>query len=351
MKKLTYNLLIAFVLTTFGVQANNDIYEKKTKETYKVNTETVFEITNKFGNINIVNTNDANITIEAVVRVENASKEKANDIFEQIKINISKNELTNKIKAITEFDKLKLKRVNLEINYTVKMPSYLQTNLKNKYGDVNIDQITAKSKIQVKYGSLNLNKLNDDNTKPLSFIQLEYCDNSKINEFNWGNLIVKYSDVTVKNGKALIVLSKYSDLKINNFSSVIVNGAYDDYEIDNVKNLVMETKYSDIEIENLQKKLSIINKYGEISISKIDKNFKDINIESVYADVEIKINKPAEFYVEGEVSYADFDCDNIKIYERIKDGNSTQIKGRVGGNKENKSKVYVKSRFGDVEIE
>lgn len=351
MKKLNYNWLILLMLLSFNVSAQKNLFEKKYAENYSVNRDTKFEISNKFGNITIVNTEDNSINIEAVISVKGTSKEKAEDIFEKINIHISKNETLNLVKAVTEFESLKLRNIVLKIHYRIQMPSYLQINLQNKYGDVTINELMNKSFIKIKYGSLNLKKLNDNNEKPLSTIELEYSDNSNIGEFNWGQIILKYTDVEIKTGKALILLSKYSKLNVGNFSSIIINGSYDNYKINQAKNLVIETKYSDTEIKNISKKLNIINKYGDISVEHILKDFSEVSIESSYADIELGIDKNATFEIESEIKYADFECERINISKRIKEDNEILIKGKVGNSKTSKSKVYIKSKYGDVEIE
>ncbi len=220
MKKLAYNILVALLLLSVGAVANDNVFVRKIEpKTYQVNKNTLFEIIHKFGNIDIENTDDNSITIEAEIEIKNASQSKANDIFDKININSSKT--GNTVKAITEFEQMKLRNIKLEINYKVKMPKYLRINLQNKYGNVFINQLANKSNIYVKYGSLSLNSLQDNSDKPLSVIELKYCDNSEIDEFNWGKLIVSYSDITINKGKAVIVLSKYSDVNVSNFSSVV----------------------------------------------------------------------------------------------------------------------------------
>lgn len=350
MKKLNYNWLIFLVLLSFSANAQKNFFEKKLTENYSVNRDTKFEISNKFGDITIVNTEKESIHIEAVISIRAKSKEKADEIFDNINIHISKNETLNLVKAVTEFESLKLNNIELKIHYHIQMPAYLQINLQNKYGDVIINELANKSFIKIKYGSLNLKKLSDSNEKPLSTIDLKYSDHSNISEFNWGQIILKYTNLEIKKGKALILLSKYSKLDIGDVSSLIISGGYDSYKINQVRNLVIETKYSDTEVKNLSKKFNIINKYGGISVKNISKNFSEVSIESSYADVELGIDKKATFEVEAKVKHADFECDRISINKRVRSNNETLIKGKVGNNKTNERSIYIESKYGDVEI-
>ncbi len=351
MKKLVFNIIIALAFSSLKVNAQNDVFVKHIQPvTYKVNEQTKFDIANKFGNITIENSDNPNITIEVKIEVKNSTKKKADEIFNKIKINIAKED--NIVKAYTEFEQFTLKNIKLDVNYNVKMPSYMALNLRNKYGDVFIGEVRNKTEIHVKYGSLNLGRLLDGNEKPLSVVQLEYCDNSTIEEFNWGKLVMKYSDVSVRKGKALIVLSKYSDLKISNFASLVAESKYDDFTIKNIKNIVMDAKYSDVEIDGLHRKLDLVNKYGDISVDNVSPMFKYINIESAYADIDVDFSKKSNFIIDVKCTYCDLDYDNIYVQKRIKDTHTEHIIGISGdADSPRKGEVFIESKYGDVDIE
>lgn len=347
MRALNYSILaIVFLLLGYTTSAK-DKYDKKFHESYDVNKETLFDISNKYGDIIIENTQDNLITIDAEIIVEANSEEQANKVFEKISIQISKS--ANTVKAVTEIDDLKLNNVDLEINYTVKMPAFMAIKLLNKYGHVTINELHGKSNIAVKYGSLNVNKITDGNTKPLSSVQLGYCERSQINEFNWGTLVVKYSKVEVNSGKALVVSSKYSKVSIGNFSSVVAEAGYDDYKVGNVMNFILESKYSDINVQSIQKKFILDNKYGNVTVYKIPDGFAEISVISKYAGVDLGIETGASYLLDASARYADIHYNDLKVKERIKESNSITIKGKAG-EKETESKVKIQSEYGNVDL-
>ncbi len=347
MRVLNYSIL-AVVFLLFGLTVSaKEKYDKKFHEVYDVNKETLFEISNKFGDIKISNTTENKITIDAEIVIEYVSKEKADKIFEKIKVNISKN--GNTVSAKTEIDNISTNNASFEINYVISMPAYLAINLTNKYGDVTINELEGKSNLAVKYGSLNVNKITDGNTKPLSTIQLGYCERSQINEFNWGKIIIKYSKIEVLKGKALAISSKYSEVKLGNFSSIVAEAGYDDYKLNTVNNLVMNAKYTDINVERVNNKFNVENKYGNISVENIDDGFESINVISKYANVELGISSSASYYLNASTRYADLKHNELKIKERIKESNSYSVKGKAGS-KETKAKVTVESEYGNVDL-
>lgn len=347
MRALNYNFLAIVLVFLSNIVFAQDEYEKKFHESFDVSKDDTFEISNKFGNIAIENVSTNTLTIDAEIIVKSKSQDKADKIMESISIQIQKN--GNIISAITELDNIKTNNASFEINYRVQMPAYLNLNLSNKYGSVNINELHGKSNLAVKYGSLNVNKIMDGNEKPLSSVELGYCERSSIKEFNWGKVIIKYSKLEIDKGKALVISSKYSQLELGEFSSVVAETGYDGYKIGTINNLIMEAKYSKIEVENLTKKFKIENKYGNIEVKNIPAGFEDIDVVSRYASVDLGIAPDAKYWLDAKSSYADVKYNDIKITERIREDHGTEIKGTVGGT-DSTAKVTVRSEYGDVDL-
>ncbi len=347
MRALNYKFLAIVLLFLTSNSFAQEEYKKKFHETYDVTKESLFNITNEFGNIVIENTSNDQITIDAEIVVKARSQEKADKIIEKISVSIKKD--GNTITALTELDNIKSNNSDFEINYKVQMPVYLSINLVNKYGYVTINELHGKSNIAVKYGSLNANKILDNNDKPLSSIELGYCERSSIKEFNWGKVIIKYSKLEIEKGKALVISSKYSQLELGNFSSVIADIGYDGYKIGTINNLVMTAKYSNVEVNTLTKIFKIENNYGNIEISNIPAGFESIDVSSKYASVELGIASDANYILDAKSSYADIKYTNLNITERIKENHSTEIKGSVG-KPNSESKVLIRSEYGEVDL-
>ncbi len=347
MKTLNYKILVVVLFIASGVLKAQEQYDKKFHEKYSVNKSSTFDISNKFGNIKIENTTEDSIRIDAEIVVKTSSKEKADKIIDKISVTITKT--GDLISAKTELDDISSKNSSFEINYHISMPAYLNINLVNKYGKVDINELEGKSTLSVKYGSLNVNKIMDGSDKPLSAVELGYCDGSRINEFNWGKIIIKYSKLEVEKGKALVISSKYSQLELGQFSSIVAEAAYDDYNINRVINLVINSEYSNIEVENLANIFKSDNKYGDVKISKVPIGFENIDVKSKYAQIDIGIATEASYNLEATCKYADIKYENVTISERTKDDFSIELKGK-SGNLESKSMVKIQSDYGDVDL-
>lgn len=80
---------LIIITVTFGLLAQNS-QMKTIKKDFPVNANTKFELSNKYGNVNIVNTTDPTLTIEVNVKVNVRDKERGAAILEMVKIEISR---------------------------------------------------------------------------------------------------------------------------------------------------------------------------------------------------------------------------------------------------------------------
>lgn len=347
MKAFNFKLITLILVSLTNFSFAQESFNKKFHEAFDVEKTSLFEISNKFGNIQIENTDQSLITIDAEIIVKTSNQEKADKIMNKIKVTIVKT--GNLVSAKTEMDDINSNNTDFEINYHVTMPAWLAINLNNKYGDANIDELHGKSNLSVKYGSLKVNKIIDGNDKPLSTVELGYSDHSNIGEFNWGKVIIKYSKLSIDSGKALVIASKYSKLELGNFSSVVGELGYDELKISEVNNAVLVSKYTDIEIEKLTSKFKIENKYGDIEIEKIPAGFESIDVVSQYADIRLRIAADASYQLNAKASYADIEYENVKISQRVKEDFSYEIIGQVGDNPGNAT-VKIISDYGNTDI-
>jgi len=347
MKTLNYKILAFFILLSAAAFAQK--IDKKINKQFDANKNTNLIVSNSFGNVIIQNTNSNSITINVEIKVDAHTQKKAEKIFEKISVELTKS--GNTVKAITNINNISSNNSNFEINYTIVMPSYINTDLNNKYGDVIINELTGKNTINVKYGSLNANRIIDDNTKPLTYIELGFCSKSKINEFNWGKIIIKYSELQIDKGQAIVVSSKYSELTLGNFSSIVSECSFDDYKIEEVTNIVMNARYTNITIRNIKNKLDITNKYGDINIKYIAPTFNKINIDSRFTNVNVDVDENAEYKMQLSAGYGDIDIDvsNFVTVKRIKSDFNISISGYKG--KETATPfINISSEYGDIDI-
>ncbi len=320
-------------------------YTKKFHEQYSINHSTKFEIINKFGDININNWDKDEISIDATITVKLSNKNKADKIFDKIDVTISKE--GNIVKAVTEIND-KIHNSDFSIDYVINTPSYINIQLYNKFGSVYIEELTGKSNISVKYGNLKADKIFDNNTKPLSEINLGYCNKANITEFNWGKIFIKYSKIYIEKSKAVIIVSKYSKVNIERSSSIVAESSYDSYNLGMIQNLVIESKYTDVNIEKIEKLIDIESKYGNYRIDEVPAKFTSIKVVNKYGKINIGISPEASYKLDAYLKYADIRYPESRV-SRIKNNTELKVTGKIGKHA-TKSTVNISSQYGNVNL-
>lgn len=344
---LVFFLLSGNIFATINKDESSlsEEYTKKFHEQYTINHSTKFEINNKFGSINIKNWDKDEISINATITVKSSNQDKADKIFKKINVTISKE--GDLVKAITEIND-KIHNSNFSIDYVVNTPSYINIELYNKFGSVYIEKLVGKSNISVKYGNLRADKIFDNNTKPLSEINLAYCNKADIGEFNWGKIFVRYSKIHIEKSKAVIIVSKYSKITIDRSSSIVAESSYDSYNLGMIQNFVVEAKYTDFDIDEIGKLIDLDSKYGNFSIDEVPAKFTSIKVINKYGKINIGISPDASYKLDAYLKYAKIRYPEGRV-SRIKNNTELKVTGKIGKHA-TKSIVNINSQYGNVNL-
>jgi len=366
MKKLKYNLLILLVLQVLiaakPVQAENFEAKKEYHKNYPVTANTSLDITNKYGDITIKDWDKNEISIDVIIKVTSSTKEKAEKKIKNIDVVFTEENGT--IKAVTEIDEnfnnnaiftinvidSNSKNQSFSIDYVINMPKDLKLKLKNKYGDIFINNIQGKSTIVLKYGNLKANKMMFDDSKPLSTISLAYSDANIINS-NWIEMTADYSDISIDNNTALILASKYSDIKVGKSVAVVCNSKYDDYKLGNIGNFVTTSKYTDFKIDELADKFDVDCDYGDIKVKVMKSDFTKIKIITKYTDVSIPLSKNSNYTIKGNIKYGDIKLNSgFEKLNKSDESFETIVDGVFGKDGSQKATITIRSEYGDIDL-
>jgi hypothetical protein len=353
-KEKSFATLI-MISVTFGLLAQN-IQTKIIKKDFPVNANTKFELSNKYGNVNIVNTTDPVLTIEVNVKVNIRDKEKGAAILEMVKIDISQE--GDIVRAETQleddfsrmFHGFNMGDGGLEINYSVSMPKTVPLSLSNKYGNVFVDELTGTSTLDIKYGKLTANKIIHDSKEPLSKVYLSYS-NGTIQETKWLELDIKYSKINITQSKALAVMSKYSKVYVTNGSSIVSESKYDTYEIGKLNNFITTAGYGHFTISELSGKLQLETKYTDVIIDRISSGFESIKVTNSYGTYKLGIDPGSSYKLNGYGKYCDIVYpQNGARVNRFDENSEMKVNGVIGGNGNPSAEVSVNSHYGNIRL-
>lgn len=339
--------ILFFLLTIFATTVKADEFKKEYKKTFSADDNTTVTINNRFGQVVIKDWNKNSVDIKVVVEVDENNREKAEKVFQKIKILIEKE--GNNIKGITELDG-SFNNVDFKINYEVHMPAHLRLTLEHRYGDVFVSKLTGVIDITVKYGNFTGNQLLNGKTDPKSQLVLAYS-NGTLEECNWLKLLLSYSNMEIDEGRALMMVSKYSKFEVEKSSSIVVNSKYDSkFEVGSVNNFVCEGKYSNYDIGLVKDKLIITSKYSKIDVDEVPAGFENIKIKTEFGNADIDIDSNATYTLDAEIDYGAIYYPDTNRMQVEKTNTSKSVKGVIG-NGASKSKVSIKARYCNVDLE
>ncbi len=285
-------------------------------------------INNQFGRVVIHTWAKNEIKVDVEVKAFEASDSDAAKLLETVNITYSR--LNNVISFKTTFEKTNMnvwsrvkngkeERRGVQVNYEIYMPAKNALDITNRYGSTVVPDFAGPVNISSSYGSLTAGRLDN----PANQVKVSY-GSASMSDYANGNLAVSYGSLKLTNADKVNAIIKYSGAKISKLSH---GGNF-------------ELSYA-----------------GGFRIDEVDKNVKNLNINSSYSGVTLGIDETADFNFDVTVSYAGFNFNNQKMNlvsqltdaDKAKSWSPTKnYKGSMG--KGSDSKITIKSNYGGVKF-
>ena len=199
--KLAFKLIAAIFVISILSAGTTVIAEEKTKEyneKWAASSVQSLEITNKFGEIKVINEGGSEITINVVITVEARDEKRADDLLDKINVEFKKSGST--VKAVTTIESNFKSQRKFSIDYVVNIPPDKNLKIANKYGNTIVNELTGNGDFNIQYGNFSANELTGENIK----IELAY-GNANIGSAGNINAQVKYSPISFGEIKKLIL--------------------------------------------------------------------------------------------------------------------------------------------------
>ena len=347
MKTIRLNIILLILIMLPGIViAGGDgkvTKERKISKTYVVNSNAGLEIDNKYGQIYVTTWDENKTSIEVMIRVSAKSEETVDKRLNSIDIQFDA--LKTLIKAKTLIGNFSGRNVNMEINYTIRIPKNGSINLDNEYGAIKLGVINGDSNIRCQYGNLNADELNSNT----NIIRIEYCGKSTINYMRTGDVKASYSDFMLTKGNILKINSEYTNMNITDINDINFRTDYGDLKIVNGNKVNGSNDYSSFRIASLSGQLNLTTNYGDINISRVEKSTKNIAINSTYTNVTVKHDDSYSFDFEYKLEYGNLTgTTGLKFTEKKEKDFSSYYKGYYMNSGENR--MYIKAEYGNISL-
>ncbi len=300
-KSIRWLLLLA-LLTGTTVSAQDHKSKKNLSRQFPATRETTLDIENKYGKIQVVSWEEDIVAIDVEIRVSEASESKLEKLKEDISIDFTgtANYIIVKSKFKSESGLLasELKSVshtlsgtnkNVEINYLVKVPPYLDVVLNNKFGDIYLDDHGGDVEIGLSNGALKANRLEGNANITLNF------STGMIETLGSATLKMSYSDLTLSEAGQLDITSKSSTLKADSINVLKINSRRDKLYFQKVEYFYGESNFTEIWIYDFLRETDLNLKYGKLTVENVLPAFSKIDLKSEFTDVTLMFDKQCQY--------------------------------------------------------
>jgi len=345
--KITIIILLATLVV--GLKgANINEYTRVINKEFNVNSDAQLTVSNKFGSIHCTNWDKNVVAFEVKVIVEAANDNMAAKILEKINVNFTGT--PSLVEALTMIEEMHNSgKSRFQVDFNISLPSSLSIDLTNKFGDIYVNEASGKARINLSYGNLDVNKLdNSDN-----LIELKFCSSAKVRSIKGAVVNLKYSTLDIDYAGSLRLDSKYSNLNANKIVALNVSFEGGEVDVKNSSSVESRSKFSDIDIDRVEQSLNLDIQYGSCSVKDIGSGFTSISIKNKYADVHVRLPEGSVYNLDALLKYCelDFPEDNSSLNFRSVTPTSSEFRGVVGSrDAKPKASVVVRSDYGSVSL-
>ena len=289
-------LLALLPLTLASAQDYTDT--RNVSRSFPVSHETTLEVHNKYGKIQVATWDKDSVAIEVDISLTESSSKKLKKLKEGIVIDFTgaksyiiaktviKSEsgrIASELKSIGNTISGSNKRI--EINYMVYLPAYMDVVLKNKFGDIYMDDLDGRCDIELSNGVLKANRLMGNSSISLSFA------NGMIKSLGSANLKLSYSDLVLNEVSQLDMSSKSSKLNVDSVNVLKIDSRRDKLYFKHVEYFYGKSNFTQIWVYDFLRECDLYMKYGELTVEHVMPDFSKIYVESDYTDMTLYFDR------------------------------------------------------------
>ncbi len=169
--------------------------EKIIEHTYSISSNDAVYLDNQFGNIEINHWSKNEVKIYVVITASGTTADKAQQILDNI--HVSHRQSSGRVSVETKIDNNSKnknndsKKTGFNILYTISMPNSNPLNLKNSFGDIELDDHSGEVEINLQFGNLSAGKLSNLNELDLQF------GKGEVDQLSGGHLNIQFSSIDV----------------------------------------------------------------------------------------------------------------------------------------------------------
>ncbi|WP_425236955.1 hypothetical protein [Ulvibacterium sp.] len=270
---------------------------KQLSESYEMTNSGELYLENKYGDVTVTGWDRDNVSITVDITVTHRKKENAKNLLDRISLNTREIEnfitVTSEIaekstgffaKYFNKANPFDFDRSNVQIDYTIQLPSNAELDITNKFGDIIIGDWSGKLKANVEHGDVWINKDINNADVVLKYGKL------RTKTVNYGNIRIKNGSLDVEESRDLRINSSGTDIEIDRVSSLEIYSSKDEITIEEVGAVHGDLRFTNMQLNNVDEQINLTMKIADFRVSKVQNPDAVIVIDQESSEVSLTIS-------------------------------------------------------------
>ena len=353
--KAVFNILIIFVLVSPLVGQVRQ--ERDFNQVFATKTNDRVEIINKYGEVIVRTWDSDSVRFDVIVRAEGKNSDVVNKSMERVDVRFRK--VGSIISAVTSVSKGRgffsnvvsevegvMGSNKLKIDYQIWMPKGVLLSVENKFGDVYLSDLSNKVDLDVSHGDIKAGDLSESLNLKHGFGKASF---GKIND---AVVSLRGSEIEFEEATTLNFESGSSEIRIDKVASIQFNSRNDKIRLMDVDDVLCEGSFTDITIDRLRGSSRLDFSYGDIYLSKIDKDFNSIDITGKSTDINLILNQASfiKAFIKGPEDRMILPNSMLLMKKEIFEDGRISLTGDVGNTNIDHSQLIVNAEGGELVV-
>ena len=285
--------VLLFTASTL-LQAQDYTDKRSVSRRFPATLETTLEVENKYGKIQLITWEKDSVAVEVDLTLTETSSSKLRKLKEDVSIDFTHTNNYIIAKTVIESENGRIAKElrnlsstltgsnkRMEVNYTIRLPEYLDLVLSNKFGDIYMDDMEGQLELNLSNGALKANRLNGNASINLSFVD------GSIKTLGSCTMSLSYSELVLEQASQLDLDSKSSRFNADSINVLKINSRRDKFDFQKVEYLYGRGNFTQVSVYDFMRECDLYMKYGELTIQHVMPEFSKIYVESDYTDVSL----------------------------------------------------------------
>jgi hypothetical protein len=284
--------------------------------------------------------------VDVEVLVEGRNDSKAQQLLDKIDIRIIETSglisFETKLRDNTNTNKDE----SFEINYSISLPAENAIIVENQFGDTFIGSRKGDSDLLIKFGNL---KASDFKGKLKLNLQF---GNGVIAETVDADVLIKYGELEMGNGKIMDMEQQFSEVNIGDFERLDLESKYGSFSMNTVGEITADVQFSEFEIEKINISGYMESNYAsDFEVGILSKDASFFKFYGKFSQLSLGLDPSMKADLEADMSFCNLKdySDLLNFYYESKEDTKKEYKAKIGGGDSNR-KIVIKSSYGDAKI-